>query len=478
MSSKGGKGAGKSSILDYFSKSARKKDVSARSSPSSTFGTPATPSVGHAAGESGTPVSEVIDDAFTSGPDGRQADGAGGDNAGDGTPASSAMGSTTPDTCEPSTPPSPTAGETGVVLKSRRSTETPPSNDTEMTTPQSPPTPDTWMESVIDRKENASNNRKRVLHRNKEYSSKKSGGEAADTPISLLEDASLLPTQKASRTSTQVNMGTPSTACTPRAASSTHDACTSTLPSNQQIVNATKKQKRSNQMFLDFGQNSFGKQTICNICGMLRVHGLDEDDAQHAKVCKDYKEGVSCSGWKNERAVGTFGKDDRVLEVRPEDAQQHRRKVVEVKAIVDKELGFARRQNEEDSSSDGSTSLTSYMYISKKRVVGLLVVKRIHRAYELMPQNGDADSGKNTSCSISRSLKRSKALLGVHQIWVHKGHRHRGIASKLVTAARDNLIFGMVVPLELVAFSSPTEDGLRFAKGYVGSDTPLIYDIH
>ena len=75
-------------------------------------------------------------------------------------------------------------------------------------------------------------------------------------------------------------------------------------------------------------------------------------------------------------------------------------------------------------------------------------------------------------------MKPAKALLGVHQIWVHKSHRHRGIASKLVTAARDHLIFGMMVPLELVAFRSPTDEGLRFAKSYVGSDRPLIYDIH
>lgn len=206
---------------------------------------------------------------------------------------------------------------------------------------------------------------------------------------------------------------------------------------------------------------------------MLRVLGLEEDDAQHAKVCKAYKEGVTCLGWKNERSVATFGKDDRILEVRPDDAQQHLNKVVEVKKIVDKELGFANRSRENTSVT--GTGKTTYMFISKKRVVGLLVVKRIQRAYELL-QAGVTDDN-NVENSISRSLKPSKALLGVDQIWVHKAHRHRGIASKLVTAARDHLIFGMVVPLELVAFSSPTDAGLRFAKGYTGSERPLIYDI-
>ena len=215
---------------------------------------------------------------------------------------------------------------------------------------------------------------------------------------------------------------------------------------------------------------------------MLRVHGLDEDAQQHDKICKDYKEGVSCMGWKNERSVVTFGKHDRILEVRPDDAQQHKRKVVEVKKIVDIELGFASSSTssnriDEDENDNDDASMTSYMYISKKRVVGLLMVKRIQRAYELLPPNKEEEESKGNS-SISRSLKPSKALLGVHQIWVHKSHRQRGIASKLVTAARDHLIFGMMVPLELVAFSSPTDEGLVFAKGYTASDTPLIYDIH
>ena len=41
-------------------------------------------------------------------------------------------------------------------------------------------------------------------------------------------------------------------------------------------------------------------------CGMLWVLGLEEDDAQHVKVCKEYKEGVSFLGWKSVKRVGTF----------------------------------------------------------------------------------------------------------------------------------------------------------------------------
>ena len=62
--------------------------------------------------------------------------------------------------------------------------------------------------------------------------------------------------------------------------------------------------------------------------------------------------------------------------------------------------------------------------------------------------------------------------MGVHQLWCHKSHRNKSIARQLVDAARHKLVYGMVVPHSLVAFSSPTADGAAFARRYaVGDDT-------
>ena len=178
------------------------------------------------------------------------------------------------------------------------------------------------------------------------------------------------------------------------------------------------------------------------------------------------------------------------MEVRKEDSLQYRKKVLEVKRIVDGELGFAISGRQGDGGddvleveNDPLHGLTSYLYVSNKRIVGLLMVKRIQRAYQVVLPKGtgtndrETNDESSTSFSISRSLKPSRALLGIHQIWVHSSHRNKGIASKLVTAARDHLIFGMMVPLELVAFSSPTMEGLKFAKSYLGVERPLVYDI-
>ncbi|KAL3767148.1 hypothetical protein ACHAW5_003167 [Stephanodiscus triporus] len=458
------------------------------------FGTPVTPVAHHnladAIEEGGTPASVISDDVTMSEPPGRSA------VRGNRPTRKAYAEPESPDIHEPRTPPSPLPGnhnpdegETEMEMESAASSETPPSNDTDIDTPQSPPTPDSWIDRI-------SNNKRR--HGANGASKAK---EDVETPTCLLNERRIQPKNDSQRQMAELNMGTPATACPPSSTTSavSRQPCNffrkypaSNVSSNMsfksksadqntclssKISRPTKKQKQSNQLFLDFGQKSFGKQTVCSVCGMLRVHGLDEDDAEHDKICNEYQEGVIFSGWKNERIVEAFGKDDRILEVRPDDAQQHRNKVSEVKAIVDKELGFARRKDE-DPSGGIAGNAACYMYISKKRIVGLLLVKRIQCAYELLPSKGAHDENKGNSSSISRSLKPSKALVGVHQIWVHKSHRHRGIASRLVTAARDHLIFGMHVPVELVAFSSPTDEGLRFAKTYIGSDRPLIYDIH
>ena len=51
-------------------------------------------------------------------------------------------------------------------------------------------------------------------------------------------------------------------------------------------------------------------------------------------------------------------------------------------------------------------------------------------------------------------------------MWVHAKYRNLGIARALVDAARSNMIFGYNVPVSNLAFSSPTESGIRFAKHY------------
>lgn len=53
-----------------------------------------------------------------------------------------------------------------------------------------------------------------------------------------------------------------------------------------------KQKKALEQTYLDLGQKSFAKRTICKTCGMLYVHGLNEDSQQHSRICMDYVKGI------------------------------------------------------------------------------------------------------------------------------------------------------------------------------------------
>ena len=289
------------------------------------------------------------------------------------------------------------------------------------------------------------------------------------------------------------------------------EVCTSIVSSaTTSTASMDNKKSKAQQLYLDFGQASFGKRSICSICNTLIVHGLEEDESQHEKVCKEYKYGVSFH-IKLVRIVSDFSKlglsssmfreDDKdngyIVEIRPSDSLTLRRKVLDVKRIVDQELGFAILGSASTSSSKDDTTSnqdifestelgktfdqkTVYLYIVNKRVVGFCSVHVITKAYELLDinsQHQNVDSSQSTrNKAYTRSNTPTKAIIGVHQLWCHKSHRKKSIASKLVDAARSKLVFGMYVPHNLVAFSSPTMDGAIFAKRYCDPDPPLVYD--
>jgi hypothetical protein len=280
-----------------------------------------------------------------------------------------------------------------------------------------------------------------------------------DTPISDEDEASF-GTPPSNETDTTNRENTSTVYKTP---SNTSKQSTGSAPTNN-------PKKKKTQMYLDLGQKSFASHKICPICSSLIVHGTAEDQQNHVQICKSYKEGVTCLGFKKERCVGRFG-EERIVEIRDGDVPG-KKKVEDVKRIVDGELGFATSAKR-DGQKDALHGMTSYLYIAKKRVVGLLLVKRINKAYELMHEKSEGRTS-----SISRGTKPHPAIMGIHQIWVHNLHRHKGIATKLLECARGSFTFGMVIPIEQIAFSSPTEDGVGLAKKFVGKgEKVLVYDV-
>lgn len=139
-----------------------------------------------------------------------------------------------------------------------------------------------------------------------------------------------------------------------------------------------------------------------------------------------------------------------------------RRKVDQVRLIVDKELGFVPSEDD-----DRHHSLNTFLYIVDKRVVGMASAEPITEAYILSDNNRERTT-------------RHKAMVGIHQLWVHGKFRKRGIATRLVDTVRERMVFGVIVPSEQVAFSSPTVAGACFARQYLlemsSKNSVLVYD--
>jgi N-acetyltransferase len=129
---------------------------------------------------------------------------------------------------------------------------------------------------------------------------------------------------------------------------------------------------------------------------------------------------------------------------------------------VDKELGFV--------SSDDSDSgqRWTYLYIRNRRVIGLVTAESIRYAFLLLDD-------------FKRSQEKQKAIIGIHQMWVHSKFRRQGIASCLVDTVRERMVYGCVIQRDQVAFSSPTFAGASFARQYSAagdSQDVLVYDCH
>lgn len=77
-----------------------------------------------------------------------------------------------------------------------------------------------------------------------------------------------------------------------------------------------KKRPKLEQMYLDLGQRDFGKHMHCHTCGMMYVHGVDEDAAAHAKICNDFQYGVRLTPTPGMRILRKYSPEECILEVR------------------------------------------------------------------------------------------------------------------------------------------------------------------
>lgn len=103
----------------------------------------------------------------------------------------------------------------------------------------------------------------------------------------------------------------------------------------------------------------------------------------------------------------------------------------------------------------------AYLYIQNNKCLGLCLAERIFEAHKVLPQITCLNSS-----SISICQDKSPAVVGISRIWVSREHRGAGIARELLETARQYFAGGLAVPKEMMAFSQPTESGIKLATAW------------
>lgn len=86
----------------------------------------------------------------------------------------------------------------------------------------------------------------------------------------------------------------------------------------------------------------------------------------------------------------------------------------------------------------------------------------ITSAFQPIPRPSAIDFGKLEKDHRSKV----PVLVSIDRIWVVKQWRRKGVATKLVDFIRKDFIYSMTIPKLDVAFSSPTDQGRKFAANY------------
>ena len=237
---------------------------------------------------------------------------------------------------------------------------------------------------------------------------------------------------------------------------------------------------------------------------MLYMPGLEEDERQHARLCQAYQKGIPCvhgtvTGGKIVEKTSTYS----IVQWKPALSSK-KRKIEEMNTTsrnktIPSQWPLLVQMIANDLGMDESTALwhlskqTVFLYLgidasnrqksnnsnnnNRTRILGVATAQSLSQAYRM-------------SSLHNRSIAPSKAMLGIGVLWTHLAARHRGIATTLVTAARQYTIFSVTVPKALLAFSTPTQAGYDFAVTYLygtgGNDQvngttrtrgPLVYEM-
>ncbi|KAL0129590.1 hypothetical protein PUN28_001691 [Cardiocondyla obscurior] len=223
---------------------------------------------------------------------------------------------------------------------------------------------------------------------------------------------------------------------------------------------STKGGGADDQYVLDAGQKRFGA-IQCLECNVVYEVGNAEDENAHLNYHNSIRI-LKFQGWKNERIIleDPFT-SSKIILIEPRDSKQHWKKVLEILAVVDRDLGLS------DMNISDYQTKKIYLYVREKNVLGVLVAEHLEKAFRMIPELIDLNC-----CTVENTPTKC----GVNVVWTAMSHRRQGIATKLVDTLRANFFYGYVMSLDDIAFSVPTPSGKIFAEKYTKTKNFKVYN--
>lgn len=285
------------------------------------------------------------------------------------------------------------------------------------------------------------------------------------------------------------------------------------------------------QTVLDFGQSL--QPVTCTQCQMSYTPSVAEDAQLHTMFHNRHSQGIelgkpflkSAMKWCYEvpHIPGSVVVVDRKISL------PGRRVVQRVLEVVNKELGsvdisetdlWSQKSLDEGETDEHFKKVDRYkvfLHVVDGRCVGVCLAERISKSYRVMastssvklpsiankasttdekeasdddpatsiptptssspnlfvPENEAASaSGSNSASSADLDLatEPSSAVVGVSRIWTSAKFRRKGIAQNLLECVATQFIYGLEIEKDEVAFSQPTEMGVRLARGWFGAE--------
>ncbi|KRF97757.1 uncharacterized protein Dwil_GK26976 [Drosophila willistoni] len=215
----------------------------------------------------------------------------------------------------------------------------------------------------------------------------------------------------------------------------------------------------SNQYQIDAGQKQFGARQ-CQQCGLVYTVHEPEEEQLH----REYHNSVHIlrfKGWIDEDIIAAcpeWSSDGRIIRLNERAPVARLQRLRDLLKVVDKELGYA--------SFIVPKIFVAFFAVQKQQIVGLCLVQPLSEAHRFIQIDGIdycSEEVFEASCGISR-------------IWVSPLQRRQGIARKLMRAVQCHTILGQEIPVNRIAFGSPTDDGRALARYITQNDNFLTFD--